>query len=87
MSRDHRKLKRPLIAIVSVLLAVPVLAQEPKSANKPVLHGSHWMAITGKPLAATAGALTFDRGGNAVDAALRNARGDGNHVGFARLGR
>lgn len=27
------------------------------------------MAITGKPLAATAGALVFDRGGNAVDAA------------------
>ena len=36
---------------------------------KPVLHGEHWMAITGKPLAATAGALTFARGGNAVDAA------------------
>src|SRR5690606_8070660 len=34
-----------------------------------VLHGEHWMAITGKPLAATAGALTFARGGNAVDAA------------------
>ena len=36
---------------------------------KPVLHGEHWMAITGKPLAATAGALTFSRGGHAVDAA------------------
>lgn len=36
---------------------------------KPVLHGQHWVAITGKPLAATAGALTFARGGNAVDAA------------------
>ncbi|WP_414676726.1 gamma-glutamyltransferase family protein [Longimicrobium sp.] len=36
---------------------------------KPVLHGRHWMAITGKPLAATAGAMTFQRGGNAVDAA------------------
>lgn len=36
---------------------------------KPVLHGRHWVAITGKPLAATAGALTFARGGNAVDAA------------------
>jgi gamma-glutamyltranspeptidase/glutathione hydrolase len=53
-------------ALVSARLA---LAQEPKSANKPVLHGSHWVAITGKPLAATAGALTFSRGGNAVDAA------------------
>ena len=36
---------------------------------KPALHGRHWMAITGKPLAATAGALVFAKGGNAVDAA------------------
>ncbi len=36
--------------------------------DKPVLHGRHWMAITGKPLAATAGAKIFERGGNAVDA-------------------
>ncbi len=37
--------------------------------NKPVLHGRHWVAITGKPLAATAGAMIFGQGGNAVDAA------------------
>ena len=36
--------------------------------QKPVLHGKNWMAITGKPLAATAGAKIFERGGNAVDA-------------------
>ena len=36
---------------------------------KPVLHGKHWMAITGKPLAATTGAMIFQKGGNAVDAA------------------
>ncbi|MEE8386069.1 MAG: gamma-glutamyltransferase, partial [Dehalococcoidia bacterium] len=36
---------------------------------KPVLHGRHWVAITGKPLGATAGATIFQRGGNAVDAA------------------
>ncbi|MFQ5630883.1 MAG: gamma-glutamyltransferase family protein, partial [bacterium] len=36
--------------------------------QKPVLHGRHWVAITGKPLAATAGAKIFERGGNAVDA-------------------
>ncbi len=36
---------------------------------KPILHGKHWVAITGKPLAATAGAMTFQKGGNAVDAA------------------
>lgn len=37
--------------------------------QKPPLHGKNWMAITGKPLAATAGAQLFERGGNAVDAA------------------
>ncbi|MBX3256968.1 MAG: gamma-glutamyltransferase [Chitinophagaceae bacterium] len=37
--------------------------------QKPALHGKHWMAITGKPLAATAGAAIFQKGGNAVDAA------------------
>lgn len=37
--------------------------------EKPVLHGRHWVAITGKPLAATAGASIFLKGGNAVDAA------------------
>jgi gamma-glutamyltranspeptidase/glutathione hydrolase len=35
---------------------------------KPVLHAKHWLAVTGKPLAATAGAMIFNSGGNAVDA-------------------
>lgn len=39
------------------------------ATNKPMLHGQHWMAITGKPLAATSGARIFNEGGNAVDAA------------------
>lgn len=39
-----------------------------QSTQKPVLHGKNWMAITGKPLAATAGAMIFQKGGNAVDA-------------------
>ena len=34
----------------------PALAQR---TVKPVLHGRHWVAITGKPLGATAGALVF----------------------------
>ena len=41
----------------------------PRRTNKPPLHGRHWMAVTGKPLAASAGAQIFARGGNAVDAA------------------
>jgi gamma-glutamyltranspeptidase/glutathione hydrolase len=52
---------------LATLAAAPAFAQE--KTQKPPLHGSHWMAITGKPLAATAGARMFERGGNAVDAA------------------
>jgi gamma-glutamyltranspeptidase/glutathione hydrolase len=37
--------------------------------QKPPLHAAHWIAVTGKPLAATAGAMIFQKGGNAVDAA------------------
>ena len=37
--------------------------------NKPVIHAKDWVAITGKPLGATAGARIFSNGGNAVDAA------------------
>jgi len=39
------------------------------ATQKPPLHGRHWVAITGKPLGATAGAMIFQKGGNAVDAA------------------
>jgi gamma-glutamyltranspeptidase/glutathione hydrolase len=53
--------------LIAILLATTATAQE--KTQKPPLHGSHWMAITGKPLAATAGARMFERGGNAVDAA------------------
>ena len=62
----------PTMRIGLGLLALFILASAPVHAQRtvrPVLHGEHWMAITGKPLAATAGALTFARGGNAVDAA------------------
>jgi gamma-glutamyltranspeptidase/glutathione hydrolase len=57
-----------LVLATVVTLAVPVDAAAQRTA-KPVLHGSHWMAITGKPLGATAGAMMFQKGGNAVDAA------------------
>lgn len=50
------------------LLCVSISAAEPRTV-KPVLHGSHWVAVTGKPLAATAGSMIFTGGGNAVDAA------------------
>ena len=56
-----------LLMIVATLSASMGVAQE--KTEKPPLHGKHWMAITGKPLGATAGAKMFERGGNAVDAA------------------
>jgi gamma-glutamyltranspeptidase/glutathione hydrolase len=52
--------------VLLLLLPVILVAQ---STQKPPLHGKHWMAITGKPLAATAGSTIFNKGGNAVDAA------------------
>ncbi|HVU23046.1 MAG TPA: gamma-glutamyltransferase [Opitutus sp.] len=57
-----------LAAVLIVFAATPLHAQE-ISTQKPVLHGSHWVAVTGKPLAATAGARIFMQGGNAIDAA------------------
>ena len=63
---------RGALVLVAVLVAAPaavtVQAQSRRTV-KPVLHGRHWVAITGKPLAATAGAMIFAKGGNAVDAA------------------
>lgn len=62
---------RSLLAIASAaLLALTAsLAVPQERTEKPPLHGQRWMAITGKPLGATAGAKIFERGGNAVDAA------------------
>jgi gamma-glutamyltranspeptidase/glutathione hydrolase len=54
-----------LILIPLCWSATPLVAQQ---TQKPPLHAKHWLAITGKPLAATAGALMFTKGGNAVDA-------------------
>ena len=57
-------MRRSLIGVF--LITASAFAQR---TEKPPLHGSHWMAVTGKPLAATAGAMIFQKGGNAVDAA------------------
>ncbi len=54
-------------------LSWPLFSRRPRrhtpKQSKPPLHGQHWVAVTGKPLAATAGARIFIQGGNAVDAA------------------
>jgi gamma-glutamyltranspeptidase/glutathione hydrolase len=60
-----------LFALPSSIQAQAVGAADPRRSptQKPALHGRHWMAITGKPLSANAGAMIFAKGGNAVDAA------------------
>jgi gamma-glutamyltranspeptidase/glutathione hydrolase len=74
-----------LLAAAALFAATPLLAQADGSSRagravgnadprvgqteKPPLHAKHWLAITGKPLSASAGAQIFAKGGNAVDAA------------------
>ncbi len=63
----------PAPLLVLLILATASAIGAPRfldsRAERPSLHGRHWMALTGKPLGATAGAKIFERGGNAVDAA------------------
>lgn len=59
------KWKTGLLLLVFILSTLNVSALR---TEKPILHGRHWVAITGKPLGATVGAKIFERGGNAVDA-------------------
>jgi gamma-glutamyltranspeptidase / glutathione hydrolase len=66
--RSTKRLLALLLSAAFVALLAPA-RQSAQRTQKPPLHGRHWMAITGKPLAATAGALIFQKGGNAVDAA------------------
>src|ERR671926_296578 len=56
-----------LLVLCTILISL--LTTKAQQTQKPPLHGKNWMAITGKPLAATAGSMIFQKGGNAVDAA------------------
>ena len=58
-------MKNFLFVLLIIVFQLNLNAQ----TNKPILHGKHWIAITGKPLGATSGAMIFSKGGNAVDAA------------------
>jgi gamma-glutamyltranspeptidase / glutathione hydrolase len=55
--------------IGAMLLMVAGVSGMAQRTEKPPLHGNHWMAVTGRPLAAEAGAQIFQKGGNAIDAA------------------
>jgi gamma-glutamyltranspeptidase/glutathione hydrolase len=59
-------MKRILFFMFIILCSQFAGAQQ---TQKPPLYGNNWMAITGKPLGAEAGAQIFQRGGNAIDAA------------------
>ncbi len=59
-------MKKAASIFIAFSIVITATAQR---TQKPVLHGKNWMAITGKPLAATAGSMIFQKGGNAVDAA------------------
>jgi len=56
-------------AFLAILVVAGSHAALAQRTHKPPLHGQDWIAVTGKPLGATAGAQVFMKGGNAVDAA------------------
>lgn len=66
-----------LVMLMSMVVGISVATAEtfpaevtkPIGTFKPELVGHHWVAITGSVLGSTAGAMTFIKGGNAVDAA------------------
>ena len=58
--------KKFIILLLSYVVSMEICLSQ---TNKPILHGKHWIAITGKPLGATSGAMIFSKGGNAIDAA------------------
>ena len=66
-TQNGRKVAALVLASLAACLVLTGIKADGRT-EKPVLHGSRWIAITGKPLAATAGARIFERGGNAVDA-------------------
>src|SRR5258708_1826995 len=57
----------PLVLLMSTY--VLVCHAQSQRTQKPQIYGTHWMAVTGKPMSAEAGAQIFQKGGNAIDAA------------------
>ena len=63
---NNETMKKYIVTFVLTTVCLTnLIAQQ---TQKPPLHGKDWVAITGKPLAATAGSMIFQQGGNAVDA-------------------
>ncbi len=55
-----------LVAALTLSVSVDTSALD---TTRPILLGNHWVAVTGKPQGATAGAMMFQQEGNAVDSA------------------
>ena len=66
--REHPSFRFAAFLLIMVSLIMPNQTFSQRT-QKPILYGRHWVAVTGKPIAATAGAMIFQKGGNAVDAA------------------
>ncbi len=65
---NNETMKKYIVTLVLTTFCLTnAIAQQ---TQKPPLHGKDWVAITGKPLAATAGSMIFQKGGNAVDASI-----------------
>lgn len=58
-----------IVAAILFLMALYYPYSDAQTTQKPIIFGRHYVAITGKPHAATAGSMIFQKGGNAVDAA------------------
>jgi gamma-glutamyltranspeptidase / glutathione hydrolase len=69
MMRPRRRTPWIGLPVLFSLLGLAIVPARAGRTHKPPLHAAHWIAITGKPLGATAGAMMFQKGGNAVDAA------------------
>jgi len=70
--RPRRAVLRWMRFAMTVTLGASAVFGGPAAQSrtqKPPLYGQHWMAVTGKPIAASAGARLFQQGGNAIDAA------------------
>lgn len=68
-SYNQPTLRRTLIGALTALTLMTSANATAQETARPVLLGKHWVAVTGKPQGATAGAMIFQQGGNAVDAA------------------
>ncbi|MEX0708641.1 MAG: hypothetical protein WD078_11810, partial [Woeseia sp.] len=61
-ANPSRQARRLFVAALGTMILFAASVSGAQDTVKPVLHGKHWVAVTGKPLAATAGAMMFARG-------------------------